>query len=122
MGMVESYKDLITWQKGMDLVERIYRLSRLFPQDERFGLTSQLKRASVSIPSNIAEGHARSTRQEYARFLDVARGSANEVETQLLIAKRLAFSDENELHEAVSATNEIQRILLGLMRSLRKAK
>lgn len=87
---VKSYQDLIAWQKAMDLVEAVYHLSARFPSDERFGLTAQVRRAAVSIPSNIAEGQARSPR-DFARFLDIAQGSLAETETQLLIGSRLKF-------------------------------
>jgi four helix bundle protein len=76
MAKIDGYKDLIAWQKGMDLVEAVYRLSAGFPREERFGLTSQVRRAAVSVPSNIAEGYSRPNRSDYVRFLDIARGSA----------------------------------------------
>ncbi len=86
---VQSYKDLIAWQKAMDMVEGVYRVTAGYPRDERFGLISQTRRAAVSVPSNIAEGYGRQTRREYIQFVHIARGSANEVETQLLLACRL---------------------------------
>jgi four helix bundle protein len=115
---ITGFKDLIAWQKSMDLVESVYRLSAEFPAVERFGLTSQLRRAAVSIPANIAEGYGRTTRVEYVRFLDIARGSANEVETQLLIAVRLLFTPRAEAQRALDLCLEVQRILVGLVASL----
>lgn len=87
--MGDSYKDLIAWRKGMDLVTEIYRVTRAFPRDEMYGLTSQLRRAAVSVPSNIAEGQARFSRKEFHHFLSQSRGSLAEVETQLAIAQNL---------------------------------
>ena len=118
---IRSYQDLIAWQKGMDLVELIYQLSAEFPSDERFGLTAQVRRAAVSIPCNVAEGFGRSSRSDYVRFLDIARGSAYEVETQVLIAVRIGFAEETSAARAMSLVKEIQRILAGLMNALRKS-
>jgi len=84
--VIKSYRDLQIWQEAVDLVELVYRASAAFPADERFGLTSQLRRSSVSIPSNIAEGHARPTTRDYLRFLGISLGSLAEMETQILIA------------------------------------
>jgi len=86
---VKSYKDLIVWQKAMDLVEMVYQVTRSFPKDELYGLTNQLRRAAVSVPSNIAEGQAHNSTAEFRNFLSIAHGSLAEVETQLLIAERL---------------------------------
>jgi len=93
MAGIGGYKDLIAWQKGMDLVVAVYGLTKAFPSDERFGLTAQVRRAAVSIPSNIAEGYSRKGKRDYLRFLEIALGSANEVETQLMAAMRLGFAD-----------------------------
>src|SRR6185369_4825205 len=91
--MAQNYRDLIAWQKAMDLVELVYAATTGFPTDERFGLTSQVRRAVVSIPSNIAEGQARRSQSEFLHFLSIAHGSLREVETQLLIATRLRYLD-----------------------------
>ncbi len=88
---IQSYKDLTVWQKSMDLLVEIYRLTKLFPRDEQFASTSQVRRAAISIPSNIAEGHGRLTKAEFRHFLCVARGSFAEAETQLQIAIRLGY-------------------------------
>jgi four helix bundle protein len=87
--MIKTYKDMIVWQKAIELVIEVYALTKKFPQEEIFGLTSQMRRASVSIPSNIAEGFTRRTRKEYAQFSRIAFGSGAELETQVIIAKRL---------------------------------
>ncbi|MEO5776968.1 MAG: four helix bundle protein [Flavobacterium sp.] len=87
MGEIKSYKDLLVWQKGIKVVILVYQLVKSFPKEEMYALTSQLKRASVSIPSNIAEGFGRNTDKSFSHFLDISRGSLYEVETQLLIAK-----------------------------------
>jgi len=118
MGEVRNYKDLIAWQKGMDLVETVYRVSGQFPSDERFGLVSQMRRAVISIPSNIAEGYTRRGRADYLRFLDIARGSANEIETQVIAAVRLDFIKEEDAKSAIQLINEVQKILKGLVNSL----
>jgi four helix bundle protein len=94
--MVQSYRDLVAWNKAMELVTEIYRVTRNFPKEELFGLMSQLRRAAVSIPSNIAEGKGRLSKGEFRQFLGNARGSLAEVETQILIAQNLSYLDEPE--------------------------
>jgi len=89
--MINSYKDLIVWQKSMELVTEIYKITELFPKSELYGIVSQMRRASVSIPSNIAEGRKRSTRKDFKQFLIIAYASASELETQIEISKRLEF-------------------------------
>lgn len=116
----KNFKDLIAWQKAMDLVETVYRLTSQFPADERFGLTSQLRRAVVSIPSNIAEGQGRNSPGDFGRFLSIAYGSLREVETQLLIAVRLKFIDPTQYQPVQELCDETGRILNGLMNSLKK--
>ena len=117
--MSGSYRDLKAWQKGMDLVFRIYEVTRRFPKDELYGLTSQLRRAAVSIPSNIAEGKGRSTDREFALYLSHARGSAHEVETQILIARHLGYLTKSEAEELSALSGELARILSGLIRSFK---
>ena len=113
---VRSHRDLLVWQRSVDYVVQIYRLTTSFPADERFGLTSQIRRAAVSIPSNIAEGAARRSKKEFSQFVSIALGSAAEVETQLEIASRLAFISES--HSAHSEVRELIRMLIGLRQSL----
>ena len=110
------YQDLIAWQKAMDLVEATYRTTGTFPQKETYGLTSQIRRAAVSIPSNIAEGQGRHSRGEFKQFLGHARGSLFEVETQLLPAHRFKYLSQPD--PLLSQTAELSRILNGLIASL----
>lgn len=116
--MIKSYRDLQIWQEAVDLVELVYRASAAFPADERFGLTSQLRRSSVSIPSNIAEGHARPTTRDYLRFLGISLGSLAEMETQILIAHRLGYIDDASLDRVCQASDRIGRMLRAMMKSL----
>ena len=115
--MIRGYRELIVWQKAMELVEVVYRLMRLFPKDERFRLGDQLSRAVISVPSNIAEGNGRESKSEYARFLGIARGSLYETETQLEIAKRLGYVED--ISEPQSLVEEIRRMLITIMSKLR---
>ena len=104
----------------MDFVEGVYRLTAGFPVDERFGLTSQLRRAAVSIPSNIAEGQGRASRQEFLRFLSIAYGSLREAETQITIASRLALAPATDCEKLLEASEEVGRLINGLSTSLRR--
>lgn len=108
---VQSYRDLIVWQKSMDLVERVYRMTGVFPKEEMYGLSSQVRRAAVSIPSNIAEGQARKSTAEFLHFLSIAQASRAEVETQTLIAQRLGYVTESQIKEILSLLDEISRML-----------
>ena len=94
---VRNYTELIAWQKGMDFVEAVYKATKQFPKEELYGLTSQLRRAVVSIPSNIAEGQGRRSTKEFVQFLSIAHGSLREAETQILIAKRLNYIDAEQV-------------------------
>jgi len=118
---IQSYQDLIAWQKAMDLVEAVYRASRRFPSDERYELTSQLRKAVVSIPSNIAEGQDRSSRKEYIYHLGVASGSRAETETQLMIARRLGYVDESAIASLLDQCREVGRLINGLANALRRS-
>jgi four helix bundle protein len=110
------YRKLLVWQKSMDLVEDVYRITKKLPKDELYGLISQLRRSVVSIPSNIAEGNSRQTKKEYIQFLHIARGSKAEVETQLEICVRLKYIELKEINKAISLCDEIGRILNTLIR------
>jgi four helix bundle protein len=112
------FRDLIAWQKSMVLVKNVYLLTDKFPATERFGLTSQMRRSSVSVPSNIAEGHGRLTDKGLRVFLAQARGSLFELETQLLLSSELGFSDKAEADRLVADCNEVARILNGLIKVL----
>ncbi|MEK7109252.1 MAG: four helix bundle protein [Patescibacteria group bacterium] len=115
---MESYRDLIVWQKGIRLVSEIYKLTEKFPKNEIFGLTSQTRRAAVSIPANLAEGYARKHRAEYAQFVKIAFGSGAELETHLLIAQNLGFVDKQDVVEAGALLDEVMRMLNKLSASL----
>ena len=116
---VKSYRDLIAWQKAMDLVLEVYRSTRLFPQVETYGLISQLRRAAVAIPSKIAERHERISTGEYRQFLGHPLGSVMEIETQILIAEQLTYLDKEKSANLLNRTSELGKILNGLLRSLR---
>jgi len=115
---VRNYSELIFWQKAVDLVVEVYRAVRNFPREEVYGLTSQLKRAAVSIPSNIAEGQGRRTSKDFIHFLFVANGSSREVETQTIIARRLGYLNEEVERQLLSRCAEVGKILYGLINSL----
>jgi four helix bundle protein len=115
-----SYKDLIAWKKGMQLVGAIYDATDSFPQHEISGLTSQLRRAAVSIPSNIAEGQAHYTNREFIRFLRHARGSLAEIETQVLISKDRGYLREEQVDALITQADELGRVLSGLINSTKK--
>jgi four helix bundle protein len=111
---VRGYRDLIAWQKAMSLVTEIYRVTQSFPREELYGLTSQLRRAAVSVPSNLAEGYARNSRNEFRHFIGQARGSLAEIETQVEIAKALGFLTPLVATGLLKKTEELSRILAGL--------
>jgi len=117
---VKNYQELIAWQKAMDLVEDVYRASREFPREEIYALTSQIRRAAVSIPSNIAEGQGRRTTADFLRHLSIAYGSLREVETQILIAQRLEYLVQGKVEKVLSRAGEVGRLLNGLMASLER--
>jgi four helix bundle protein len=119
--MGESFKDLIAWRKAMDLVTEVYRLTRSFPRDELYGLTNQLRRAAVSVPSNIAEGQARFSRKEFHHFLSHARGSLVEIETQLMIAQNLEYLSKRDVASLLDKAAELGKILNGLIASIKSA-
>ncbi|HTC94849.1 MAG TPA: four helix bundle protein [Terriglobales bacterium] len=117
--MAKSYRDLIAWQKAIQLVTDIYKTTRQFPKEEIYGLTSQIRRAAVSVPSNIAEGQARLSRLEFKNFLSHARSSLVGVETQLLIARNLGYLSEPAANQLLKQTTEVARILNGLLNTVR---
>lgn len=106
-----SYKQLIVWRKSIELVKSIYKLTSLFPKDELYGIISQIRRASISIPSNIDEGYGRRYHKEYLQFYSIAYGSSLELETQLIIAKKLSFASDDDYKIAESLLNEIIKML-----------
>lgn len=117
---LKSYQELIVWQKAMDLVEEVYLASRGFPREEIYGLTSQLRRAAVSIPSNIAEGQGRRTPADFLRHLSIGYGSLLELETQILIATRLGYLSLTRCRNVMKMSAEVGRLFNGLMSSLAK--
>jgi four helix bundle protein len=118
MAIVNSYKELIVWQKSVVLVSKIYSLTKRFPSDERFGLVSQLNRASVSIPANIAEGWGRESRKNYVQFLRISRGSLFELETLLIISANEKFIVQGSLKEITTHTDEVSRMLVSMIKKL----
>ncbi len=118
--MGQSYRDLIVWQKAGGLVAEVYRATKSFPSDERFGLVSQLRRAAVSVPSNIAEGQGRLSPGEFKQSLGIARGSLYELETQINLALDLEFLDPPTAIKLLESSTEVARLLNGLISHLRK--
>jgi four helix bundle protein len=117
--MGESFRNLSVWQRSIELTLAVYRLTSTFPDSERFGLTNQMRRAAVSVASNIAKEYGRSTRGEYLQFLGHARGSNSEVETQIVISKALGFGSAQMIQTSEELCNEVGRMLGALMKSLR---
>ncbi|MDD5543229.1 MAG: four helix bundle protein [Acidobacteriia bacterium] len=115
---LKSYRELVVWQRAMDLVEESYRLSKRLPKTEIYGLCSQIQRAAVSIPANIAEGHGREHLGDYLHHLSIANGSIMELETHLYLLQRLSFFSSDETRHAMELTGEVGRLLAGLIRSL----
>jgi four helix bundle protein len=115
---VNSYRDLLAWQLAMQLTEHVYRATGAFPNKETYALANQLQRAAVSVPSNIAEGHARSSTKDYLRFISIAMGSLAELETQLELSARLDYIDQPKLGELLAVADELGRMLQGLRKSL----
>jgi len=120
MATVKSYRELIVWQKAMDLTINVYELTRSFPREEIYGLTSQLRRAAISIPSNIAEGQGRRTPKQFLYFLNIAYGSLQETETQIILAARLGYLQPEQETQLLEPCAEIGKLINGLTKSLRR--
>jgi four helix bundle protein len=120
--MTQSFRDLALWQRSMQLTLAIYKLTQVFPREEQFGLISQLRRAAVSIPSNVAEGQGRNNILEFRQFLGIARGSLCELQTQLEIARELGFGDQKLIDEAESLSHEVRKMLFGMLNSLKPSQ
>jgi four helix bundle protein len=116
--MIRTFKDLTVWQEAMNLVEMIYRQTKNFPKEEMYGMTSQIRRAAVSIPANIAEGNGRKSRKEYLQFLSIANGSVSELDTHLLIAERLNFLPKEIAEPLQTQLQSVGRLLSALRKSL----
>ena len=115
---MEDYRDLIVWKRSMELVRAVYALTKQLPKEEIFALSNQLRRAVVSVPSNIAEGYGRNSKQDYLRFLNIARGSKNEVETQLQICQMLDYLKQEDLAETFAVCTEVGKMLNALIHSI----
>jgi four helix bundle protein len=118
---IRTYRDLIVWQKSINIVTDIYRVTKHFPKQETFGLVLQIRRSSISVPSNIAEGYSRYSNREFTRFLEIAIGSLAEMQTQLLISLNLEYISETDFKTVTENSREIERMLSSLIRKL-KAK
>jgi four helix bundle protein len=119
---VKSYKDLDAWKLGMNLAKKIYEITEKFPDSEIYGLSSQMRRASVSIPSNIAEGSGRNHKKEFVQFLYLARGSLLELETQIELSKMMKFLDNDQYKTIIGLLNRTHRVINGLIFALKKSR
>jgi four helix bundle protein len=117
---MNDFRELIIWQKAMDMIVDIYKISAKFPSEERYGLTSQIRRAVISVPSNIAEGFGRKTTSDFIHFLHISRGSLYEFQTQLEVSLRLSFISKNEADELLVKAKEIEKMINSLILSLKK--
>lgn len=117
---IESYRDLMAWQGAMNLAEVCYRLTKGFPKEEMYGMTSQIRRASSSVPANIAEGYGRKNRKEYIHFLYIAQGSLKELETHLLLSQRVQLSTSQSVNAALTQCESVGRLLFALIKALEK--
>ena len=114
----QGYRDLVVWQKSMAVVRSVYQLTKQFPKEELYGLTNQIRRSAVSIPSNIAEGKSRYGNKEFVRFLLIARGSSAELETQLLISQDLSYANAEQIEPLMNSLAEVGKMLSGLISKL----
>lgn len=119
---IKSYRDLLVWQQAMDLAVACYKLSKKFPKEDLFGLTSQLRRSSASIAANIAEGHGRESSASYVQYLRVAQGSLKETETHIILAGRLELGPREDLKKALSVCDEIGKMIRSLIRAIQEKK
>jgi four helix bundle protein len=117
---IRTHRDLIVWQKGMDLAESVYRATEVFPDREKYGLTAQMRRAAVSVPSNVAEGFGRGRPAEFIRFIEITRGSLFELQTQCELARRMRWLKGDDLNLLRDTAKEVDRISSALLRSLKR--
>jgi four helix bundle protein len=115
---INDFKDLIIWQKGMDIAERCYLLTKHFPKDELYAMVQQIRRSAASIPANIAEGYGRRYRGEYVRFLNIAQGSVNELETHLILSQRVRLCSEEDIEMIIKLLTEERRMIVSLIKKL----
>ena len=120
--MIQSYRDLKVWQKSMDLVDAVYRVTQSFPKEQQYILTSQIQRSAISVPSNIAEGRGRHSENDFYYHLNIAQGSLSELETQLMLAQRFGFIDEMKLAELLRQSEEVIKMLHGLKNGIKPKK
>lgn len=119
-GKARGYRDLLVWQKGMELTKQIYHLTQLFPDEEKFGLISQMRRAAVSIPSNIAEGQARHATKEFIQFISHAEGSVAELDTQITLAFELGYCARQQAEQCLGVISDLRKMLNALRRALQR--
>lgn len=117
---MKTYSDLLVWQKSLSLVTEVYQISKRFPTDEQYSLTSQIRRCGISIPSNIAEGYGRNSKQDFIRFLRIAMGSLFELQTQLRIANNLNYSKKDDFNLIFEKSREVERMLSAFIKSIEK--
>lgn len=117
---MSTFRDLLIWQKSMTLITQIYQSTNQFPKEEIFGLTSQIRRSAISIPSNIAEGFGRESKQDFLRYLNISIGSLFEFQTQLEIAKNINYLNENEFNNIFEDSREIERMLVSFIKKLKE--
>ena len=115
---IQSYKELIVWQKAMDMVADVYKLTKNLPKEELFALTNQIRRAAISVPSNIAEGYGRQSKKEYLQFLSIANGSVCEIETQLLLCVKIGYLSEERINDTIQTLTEIGKMLFTMKQKL----
>lgn len=120
--VIQSYRDLKVWQQAMEVAEKSYRLTRQFPKDELYGMTSQVRRSAASVAANIAEGHGRNSRGEYAKFLRVAQGSLKELETHLILAARVGLISDGPIAGLLEQSEGLGKMLRALIRALERGK
>lgn len=118
MTKIKTYRDLIIWQKSMDLVTEIYKITKTFPKDETYGLITQMRRCAVSIPSNISEGYGRNSSSDYIRFLRIAMGSLYELQTQLEISLNLKYLEANGFRKFYESSREVERMMSSMIRKI----
>jgi four helix bundle protein len=118
MAEINDFKDLLIWQKGMDIAEKCYLLTKNFPKEEIYGMVQQIRRSSVSIPANIAEGYGRRSSRDYARFLNISQGSINELETHLIVSERIGLCTLNEIDLIIKLLHEETRMIIALIKKL----
>ena len=118
MSEIKDFKDLIIWQRGMEIAEKCYFLTKFFPKEELYGMVQQVRRAAVSIPANIAEGYGRRSKRDYARFLNISQGSINELQTHLILSSRVGLCEEKDIQPTISLLQEETRMIASLIRKL----